>query len=181
MKFYKPIQLKDGTNCILRSLGETDAQDILQLMILTSKETRYMLRYPDEITMTEEEEANYLKDIELSPDALMLTAVVDGKITAIASFTPISRLQKCKHRAEIGISVLKEYWGRGIGTLLVENTIDLARQAGYQQLELEVVTDNKRAVSLYEKFGFRILGTNEKAFLCRDGQYQALHLMCCNL
>lgn len=181
MKYYKQIQLKNGKICILRNPNYEDAHEILHHMILTSGETENMLRYSDEITMTEAEEQAVLRDIQFSSDAIMISAVVDGKIVANAGFNPVSKLEKCRHRAEFGISIQKEYWGQGIGSHIMTAILETARQAGYEQLELDVVTDNERAIALYKKFGFSIYGTNKKAFRLRNGNYQALHLMSCPL
>jgi len=181
MKYYKQIQLNNGKICILRSPNCEDAQAILYHMILTSGETENMLRYPDEITITEVAERAYLSDIESSPDAIMISAVVDGKIIANAGFNPVSKLEKCRHRAEFGISIQKEYWGCGIGSHIMAAILKTAQQAGYKQLELDVVADNERAIALYKKFGFKTLGMNEMAFRCRNGKYQALYLMACRL
>lgn len=177
MRYHKQVKLKNNKTCILRNPNCEDAKEILQHMILTSGETENMLRYSDEITMSEAEERTYLSDIEVSTDAIMISAVVDGKIIANGGFTPVSKLEKCKHRAEFGISIQEKYWGLGIGFCIMSAILETARQAGYEQLELDVVTDNQRAIALYEKFGFKIFGTNEKAFRCRDGKYQAVYLM----
>lgn len=177
MKYHKQIELKNGKMCTLRNPGSEDAQEILQHMIITSGETENMLRYSDEITMTEEEERKYLSDIETSPDAIMVSAVIDGKIIANGGFNPVYKVDKCKHRAKFGISIQEKYWGLGIGSGIMSAILEAARQAGYEQLELDVVTDNLSAIALYEKFGFKIFGTNEKAFRLRNGQYQAVYLM----
>ena len=44
-------------------------------------------------------------------------------------------------------------------------------------MELDVVSQNARARSLYEKAGYQIYGENPKAFRLRDGSYQSLVLM----
>lgn len=177
MKYYKQVRLKNGKTCILRNPNCEDAQSILYHMILTSGETENMLRYSDEIIMTEAEERTYLSDIQSSSDAIMISAVIDGKIVANAGFNPVSKFEKCRHRAEFGISIQKEYWGCGIGSYVMSAILETARQAGYEQIELSVVTDNNRAIALYKKYGFGIFGMNEKAFRCRNGKYQALYLM----
>jgi RimJ/RimL family protein N-acetyltransferase len=181
MNYYKQIQLKNGTTCVLRNPSGDDAKGILEHMILTSAETDNMLRYPDEITMTEAEERIYLLEIEAKPHAIMISAEIDGTIVANGGFNPVSPYGKCKHRAEFGISIQKQYWGRGIGSHIMAAILETARQAGFEQLELDVVTDNHRAVALYKKFGFQIFGTNETAFRLRDGQYQSTYLMACRL
>ena len=48
-------------------------------------------------------------------------------------------------------------------------------------MELDVVSDNRRAIALYEALGFRVYGTNERGFRTRGGEYQALLLMSCRL
>lgn len=181
MKYYKQVQLKNGIACILRNPNGEDAGEILEHMILTSGETDNMLRYADEITMTESEEKTYLDDIESSSNAIMISAVVDGKIVANAGFNPVSKLEKCKHRAEFGISIQKEYWGCGIGSHIMDAILETARGAHYDQVELDVVADNERAIALYKKYGFKTFGTNEKAYRCRNGQYQDLLMMSCRL
>ena len=52
-----------------------------------------------------------------------------------------------------------------------------AKQAGYVQLELDVVADNKQAISLYEKAGFVEFGRNPKGFKSKFSGYQELVYM----
>ena len=77
----------------------------------------------------------------------------------------------------VGISILREYWGQGIGAALTGACIDCAKKAGFRQLELEVVGENETAVRLYKKYGFVEYGRNPRGFLTRDGRWQELVLM----
>ena len=79
--------------------------------------------------------------------------------------------------ADFGISILREYWGQGIGAALTGACIDCAKEAGFWQLELEVVGDNENAVRLYKRYGFMEYGRNPRGFLTRDGRWQELVLM----
>ena len=65
----------------------------------------------------------------------------------------------------------------GIGRALIEASIDCARQAGYTQLELEVVADNERAVSLYRRAGFEEYGRNPRGYWSASAGYQELVYM----
>ena len=78
------------------------------------------------------------------------------------------------HRANLGISVEKAYWGLGIGRAMTEACIECARNAGYEQLELEVVSENESAIRLYESVGFKEFGRNPKGFRSRETGYQEL-------
>ena len=104
-------------------------------------------------------------------------AEVDGRIVGSAGVTCVRDVDKTRHRASFGISIDEAWWGLGIGRALTEACIECARAAGYVQLELGVVADNVRAVSLYKSVGFVEYGRNPKGFLTRDGRYQEnLHM-----
>lgn len=50
--------------------------------------------------------------------------------------------------------------------------LSLAKDMGYEQVELEVVDGNSRAKHLYEKFGFIETGRNIRALKYDDGSYR---------
>ena len=79
-----------------------------------------------------------------------------------------------KHRAEFGISILKEYWGFGIGRALINACVQCAKEAGYVQLELDVVADNTRAIALYQSVGFQEYGRNPKGFRSKTQVFRSL-------
>lgn len=58
-----------------------------------------------------------------------------------------------------------------------EACIQCAKEAGYAQLELEVVTDNRRALALYQHIGFMEYGRNPKGFCSRLTGWQEVVLM----
>ena len=51
---------------------------------------------------------------------------------------------------EMCIRDRKEYWGLGIGSLLLSAIISGAREMNYEQIELEVVCENEKAIALYK-------------------------------
>ncbi len=64
------------------------------------------------------------------------------------------------HAAGIGMSVPREWQGKGVGTALMAAIVELADNwHGYARLELTVFTDNEAALALYRKFGFEVEGT----------------------
>ena len=89
----------------------------------------------------------------------------------------VGKKVKVRHRAEFGISVLREYWGLGLGRALTKACIDCARAAGYAQLELNAVAENQRALALYRDMGFVEYGRNPKGFRSRTAGYQELVYM----
>lgn len=177
MEYSGTIKLKDGRTCILRNGTEQDAQGVLDNFILTHAQTDFLTTYPEEVTFTLEQEKQYLKKKTDSSREIEIVAEVEGTIAGTAGVDVIRAAEKTKHRASFGISIAKAWWGLGIGRGLTEACIQCAKAAGYTQLELEAVADNKRAVALYQSVGFAEYGRNPKGFFSRVSGWQETVLM----
>ena len=98
---------------------------------------------------------------------MMFVARHNGKIVGLAAYRSMPR--RFSHRADIGISILKDYWGNKIATRLIETMLDFAQNVARSKvISLEVATDNIRAIRLYEKFGFEKIGLFKKYFKVGD-------------
>ena len=177
MQYRKTITLKDGRTCTLRNGTEQDGRALLDIFILTHAQTDYLLSYPDETSMTAEQEAQFLREKTESSNEIELLAEVDGMVVGSAGIGSVGRKDKVKHRAEFGISVDRAYWGLGIGRALTEACIECAGAAGYAQLELEAVAENRHAIALYESVGFAEYGRNPRGFRSRLTGWQEVVLM----
>ena len=162
--------LKDGRTAILRNPRDEDIPGILDYLYVSSGETDFLLRYPEEnARYTPEGEKKLFDEINASETGAMLVCLVDGKIAGNCQVTWNRRI-KTGHRASLAIALLKAYWGQGIGTRMFEEMIRIA-EADPQilQLELEFIEGNSRARALYEKMGFRITGVHPDAIRLKDG------------
>ena len=177
MEYHKTITLKDGRACTLRNGTAEDGQALLDVFNLTHEQTDFLLTYPEEHRYTAQQEADFLQAKTDSADEIELLAELDGKIVGCAGINCVGRKEKIRHRAEFGISVDKSYWGLGIGRALTEACIECARTAGYAQLELEAVAENKSALALYRSVGFVEYGRNPKGFRSRLTGWQEVVLM----
>lgn len=177
MQYCKTVLLKDGRSCTIRNGTEQDGKALLDIFLLTHAQTDYLLSYPDESTMTEAGEAQFLQEKTASENEIELLAVVDGLVVGSAGIGSIGTKDKVKHRAAFGISVDQAYWGLGIGRALTEACIECAKAAGYLQLELEAVAENQHALKLYESVGFTEYGRNPKGFRSRFSGWQEIVLM----
>ncbi|MBQ7604043.1 MAG: GNAT family N-acetyltransferase [Clostridia bacterium] len=177
--FYsaEKIMLRDGRSCIIRSVGPEDAAPVLGYMKIMLGETPFLLRTPEEFSYTEEDEAAILAERLDDPRCLMLTAELDGRIAALADISSHGAKSRVSHRAELGISVRKDFWSLGIGSALMERLIRFAKEAGYEQIELTVESGNLRAIALYLRFGFTVYGTRPHGMKYPDGSYDDDYLM----
>lgn len=90
--------------------------------------------------------------------SMMINAVVDGRVAGNVGLNPVADMIKLRHRISIGIGIIKDYWGMGLGTLLMEEALREAKRMDFYQAELGVYADNERAIRLYEKLGFERWG-----------------------
>jgi len=173
----KEILLKNGKKCILRSPELSDAEQLVEYLKVSAGETDFLLKYPEEVNITVEKEKDILQWYIDSERDLMIIAEVDGKIVGNCSFSPIGQKMRIRHRCSIGIALYKNVWGIGIGTALLSLLIKRAVVCGYEQMELNVVNRNDRAIKLYEKIGFVKRGHSPKAMKNKDGTYDDVIMM----
>ena len=177
MKYRNEITIKNGQKCIIRNGTFEDGPEVSTFFTTTHGETDYLLSYPEESTRDDEKQSNYLKETTESDRKIELLAIVDGKVVGMAGFNAIGSKYKVRHRAEFGITVSKNYWGQGIGKAIMNACIECAKEAGYIQLELDVVADNTRAIELYKILGFIEFGRNPKGFQSKYSGFQELIYM----
>jgi len=102
---------------------------------------------------------------------LQLVAELEGVVVGCAGLHPAAAQLRRRHVMGLGIGVAQAAQGQGVGTALMQALCDYAdRWALVQRIELNVFTDNTRAIRLYERFGFRVEGTH-RAYALRDGVF----------
>ena len=174
MKYNQEITLKNGRAALLRNGVAADAAAVVENLCQAHAETDYLLSYPDECSLNAEKEAALLGEKTASANEIEIVAFVDAGTAGIKA---VGSKYKLRHRSEFGISILRKYWGLGLGRALTQACIQCAREAGYAQLELTAVAENARAVELYKKAGFVEYGRNPLGFNSRESGYQEIVLM----
>ena len=101
----------------------------------------------------------------------------DGYLVGhLGAFWRRGKGKRVRHCVHIGLGVVKDFWGKGIGTLMFEAMEKWAKEQGITRLELDVMTNNERGVALYKKMGFEIEGTKRQS-ICIDGEYIDEYMM----
>ena len=67
--------------------------------------------------------------------------------------------RETRHIASLGMAVIEEWRGRGVGSALLAEAFRWAAWTGVEKIALSVYPHNQRAVNLYKKFGFVEEGT----------------------
>ena len=108
--------LKDGRKALIRSPKEEDIPGMLDYLYRSAEETDFLLRYPEECgRYTAEGEKELFEKINASQTEAMLVCIVEGKVAGNCNISWNNRI-KTRHRASVGIALLKDYWNQGIGT-----------------------------------------------------------------
>jgi L-phenylalanine/L-methionine N-acetyltransferase len=107
----------------------------------------------------------------------ILVAVAGDEVVGNAGLHRAGTSPRRAHAMMLGITVHREWQGKGVGRALMQALVDLADNwLPVSRIELTVFTDNERAIALYRQFGFEIEGTH-KAYALRAGRYVDTYAM----
>ena len=104
------------------------------------------------------------------PGRRHLVACLDGNVVGHLALDVMENPRR-SHVATFGISVSADVQGRGAGSALMREMINLCDNwLRIERIELTVFADNAPAIALYRKYGFVVEGTG-KRFALRDGEF----------
>ncbi|MEG3754364.1 GNAT family N-acetyltransferase [Psychromonas arctica] len=118
--------------------------------------------------------ANFVRN-NIKNNNSQYVALIDNKIIGWVDIIPLER-NTMNHVGHLGMGVLADFRGIGIGSKLLEKAMRHAWSQKLTRLELEVFTDNEAAIKLYEKFNFETEGVKKHARLF-EGKYQDIKVM----
>ena len=167
------LKLNNSLFVIERARAE-DAAALLDYLKIVGGETENLSFGAEGVPLSIEEEQAYLRAQCDSADNAQYFAKVDGEIIGTASLN--RRSNRMSHRGVFGISLKKAWWGCGVASALMDAILAFAKENDFEQLNLEVRSDNARAIRLYEKYGFRKLCTFPHFFKI-NGEYVDFDLM----
>lgn len=154
----------------IRKATPDDAEEFLRYLKQIGSESDNLTFGAEGMPFTVEQERKFLGSLENSDSCVIFCAVDGDKIIGDISCDRNPR-ERLRHRGNIGITVLKDFWHKGIGSELLKTTIEYAKnEMKLEVLTLDVRCDNVNAIHLYEKFGFRITGTLP-AMMKINGEY----------
>lgn len=102
-------------------------------------------------------------------------AAENGRIIGMCSVRAEGGHVETRHVGSLGIEMLADHRGLGIGSALLAHTLEACR-GRFEEVHLAVLPVNQRARRLYEKAGFEVYGTAPRAFQ-RAGKYHDFVLM----
>jgi len=173
---YGRFTLASGKKVILRELRWEDLDRLLSFINSLVKEkrgdSRSGLYTGFDKTITREEEAEWLAEtlVEIERGEVINTiAEIGGKIIANGEVTR-GKYKDTRHHGHMGLTMINEYRGQGIGRRIIETLVQESRRAGLGTLEVEFLAVSETARRAYEKAGFKQAGIIPRKVL-RGGKY----------
>ena len=162
-------------NYLIREANIEDAKNVIEYIKIVSDETDFLISDSSERNFTVRKEKEFLQNIQSSILEKIFLFEIENKIVGMCSIEGINKI-RIKHRVDLAITVLKNYWGNKIGEKLIDYAIDYCKSNCIKKIELTVRIDNERALKLYKKFGFEIEG-EIKNFIYLNGNYYNCYYM----
>jgi L-phenylalanine/L-methionine N-acetyltransferase len=111
----------------------------------------------------------------MAPGNISLVVEKDGRIIGNGGFEHLQGRRS--HVAYLGMGLHDDFHGRGIGTRLLRELIEIADDwLNLRRIELTVYVDNAPAIALYKRNGFEIEGTH-RDFAFRGGVFVDAYAM----
>lgn len=159
---------------IIRKVNKSDAKALIEYLNVIGGESDFLTFGIGQFGISVEQEEDFIEGVLQKKNALFIIAEVKGKVVGNLNFSGGQR-QRTAHVGEFGVSILKEYWGNGIGEELIKYLISWSKSSGIiRKINLRVRTDNIRGINLYKKFGFLEEGIVKRDFLINDEFYDSL-------
>lgn len=143
---------------VIHKAKAEDALEIINFLNAVGGESDYLTYGLNDFFISIEEEEIIINECLDLNTSLMLVGKIDNKIVSHL-FIDVSPRERLAHIGHLGLSVSKDYWGKSIGSKMLTEAIDWAKEKKLSKLQLQVRTDNKSAICLYEKFNFLPEGT----------------------
>ena len=160
-------------NIIYREAETSDAGKFLEYCKRVGGESDNLTFGPEGLPFSISQTADYIRKVSGNPENAMILAFDEGELVGSGVISSVSGRIRFAHRKELAITVRKDYWGKGIGSGIMNVLIDFAKKSGAEVVELQVRSDNERAIALYEKFGFEKMGSYKKFFKIGEKYFDA--------
>ncbi len=137
----------------IRKAQIEDAPLIAEAEREIAQEPGYFCSQPSELT--DENVANTISALLKDKTGVYLVAECEGQLVGHAFLEPF-HLQSLRHIADLNIAVHLGWQNKGIGTKLLEQIIEWAKNSSViEKIQLNVRASNSSAIYLYKKFGFQ--------------------------
>lgn len=171
--YRKFVTLRNGKRLMFRFLNKQDRENLIRLFQEAPEEDlRFLKQDVKDLKLI-----NYWIDNINYRKVLPLVAVDLEEDRLVADATLHQGKHAAKHIGEIRIFVSRPFRNLGLGSLMLDELINLAAKKNLQILKAEVITDHKKVVKAFRAKDFEIKCTLDDYFIRKDGMTHDVVLM----
>jgi RimJ/RimL family protein N-acetyltransferase len=162
--YRKFVTLSNGKRVMFRFLSDQDREGLIQLFQeAPDEDTRFLKQDVKDRKLVNSwiDHLDYRK-------VLPLVAVDLESNRLIADATLHRGKHAAKHIGEVRIFVSRGFRNLGLGSVMLEELIDLAHKENLQLLKAEVLADHKKVIKAFRAKGFEIKATLDDYFIRKD-------------
>ena len=162
---YRQVKvLPDGLRVLLRPLSTGDADALADLFARATPEDLERFRSdPTDRQVIE----SWIQELDLGK---IFPVIAQANDRIVGDVTIHLGRKYQRHLGWLRVFLDREFRRRGIGTLLIQATIDVARRIGLHQLIAYVPTDQPTIIKAFENLGFRNEFTHQDYAMLQDGR-----------
>jgi acetate---CoA ligase (ADP-forming) len=168
LKSYKAdAVLRDGTSTHIRALRPEDKQRLLELFGRLSQRSVYFRFFRAKSWLSEAELAQ-LTELDFVHRAALVATLREGNrehFIGVGRYTALESGDASPTRAEVAFAVADQHQGRGIGTLLLEHLVPIARANGITEFEADVLGENNQMLDVFATIGFKVERSVQGGFI----------------
>lgn len=173
----KLIRDKKGRTLVIRCLSIAEAETLLEFKKQVSRETEFLLSSPEVYkTKTVEQEEAWIEKLNSNPRSYLMVLDFEGVIVGMMDFHAFTD-RKRFHRGGLGLAILKDWRGLGLGKNLMTSFFELiASEPTIEFIELSVMSVNTEALNLYQGLGFQEVYRLPDAFQLSDQRVEEVFM-----
>ncbi|MEM3783447.1 MAG: GNAT family N-acetyltransferase [Candidatus Bathyarchaeia archaeon] len=164
------MKLKDGRTVQIRTFRSQDKDKLIEMYESLSNDA---VRWGMPPYTRERLEEGWFRNLQ---NITAIVAFHGDKIVGHAQIFKFPHLRR-KGTADLLTYIHQDFQGVGLGTVMLDKLIELAKKEGLHRIGLYVVADNEPAIRLYQKMGFKVEGVMKDAYFGEDGKYHDMLVM----
>jgi len=171
--YRKFVTLRNGKRVMFRFLNDQDRDSLIQLFLKAPEEDTRFLKQD----VKDQKLINYWLDHINYRQVLPLVAVDLETNRIIADATLHRGKHAAKHIGEVRIFVPRSFRNLGLGSVMLEEVLNVAKQESLQWLKAEIMADHKKVIKAFRTKGFEQKAILDDYFIRKDGVTHDIVLM----
>jgi RimJ/RimL family protein N-acetyltransferase len=142
--------LRDGSSVEIRALRPEDRDKMLSAVSRSSNESLHRRFFAVRRHFTDRE-LNFYLNVDFTTHVALVAVLGETDRDLIIGGARYVAIEP--GIAEIAVTVVDEYQGQGVGTLLIRHLVNIARQAGLKEVCAEVLPSNSPMLKVFHSLG----------------------------